>query len=86
MSGIQKKKAITDTEWRAINNLDTLYPPKTGNLVHNPEMQTKILLSILECMQEMKEELAQMRQTNERIASKIERSFTGESVRVYNTN
>ena len=86
MADIYIKTKITENEKKAIQSQHTLYPAETGTIVHQDKMNQKILLCILECMQEMKEELAKMRQTNERIASKIERSFTGESVRVYNTN
>jgi hypothetical protein len=86
MSGIRVKIEITENEKKAIQTQHTLYPAETGTIVHQDKMNQKILLCILECMQDIKQELTEMRQTNERMASKIERSFTGDSVRVYRTN
>ncbi len=86
MSGIRFKTEITDNEKKAIQNQATLYPEKTGLIVHHDQMNPKLLLNILEVLQDIKQELTHMRQTNERMAAKMDTVFTGGSIKVQTTN
>ena len=60
------KTEITENERKAIHSAESLYPPQTGSILKDP-LDTKLLLCILETLQDLKQELTQLRQSNEQM-------------------
>lgn len=87
MSSILSKTEITETEKTAIQHQITLYPPETGRIIHHDKMNPKLLLCILETLQEMKQELASLRASNEQMKRNFDRILTSDNaVRNHNLN
>jgi hypothetical protein len=90
MSGIQMKTELTDNEKKAIQQQATLYPEHTGRIVHHDQMNPKLLLCILETLQDMKQEIATLRKSNQdmkEILTKVTGSVSGvNGLNVHNLN
>ncbi len=84
MSGISVKTNVTDNEKKAIQNQNTLYPPQTGMILHHDQINPKLLLCILETLQDIKQELVDLRKANERMEYKLNSIVQGNAVRNVN--
>ena len=86
MSGIRMKTELTHGERKAIQSCHTVYPPDTGSTVVHEKMDTKLLLCILETLQDIKEELATLRASNTQMKHMLQNVMTGSSIKVQNQN
>ncbi len=82
MSSIRSKTEMKEDEVKGIQLQDTLYE----DVVLHKHMDTKLLLCILETLQDMKEELSNLRNTNKQLHEKLNSISDGNSVKVLNLN